>query len=169
MAKRGFISPQDPRSWCGVDATWHARPHDSATQAHASACMARRWRGCVAGPRESTRTPRWHHVAESQAGRWWDHGLVGPGKSIGAVMRRRYTTLPYIPTCPTNFLLVGLCSLLSFKFQATWHRVAHGCDRDGWDVSIAWTRVHQIAIKARAQFPTVDHVSEIRRSILNHV
>ena len=42
-----------------ADATWHARPRGSATRAHASACMAQRWRRRVAGPRESMRTPGW--------------------------------------------------------------------------------------------------------------
>ena len=34
-----------------ADATWHARPHGSATRTHASACVALMWRGHVAGPR----------------------------------------------------------------------------------------------------------------------
>ena len=36
-----------------VDTTWHARPRCNATRTHASACVAQRGRGCVAGPRES--------------------------------------------------------------------------------------------------------------------
>ena len=122
--KKGVIFPARITTWCGSgtrpDATWHARPRGSATRAHESACVARRWRGCVAGPRESTRTPRWHHMAESQAGRWWAHGLVGPGKSIGAVTQRRYAALPYILTYPTNFLRVGLCSLIISSLHDTW-------------------------------------------------
>ena len=62
MAKKGVIFPQEP--WADVagrgiraDATWNVRPRGSAKQIHASACMAWRWCGCVAGPRESTQTP----------------------------------------------------------------------------------------------------------------
>ena len=53
-----------------TDAMRHARPRGRATRAHAW----RRWRtGCAdawLGPRESTRTPGWPHVAG---------GLVGEG------------------------------------------------------------------------------------------
>ena len=51
-----------------ADATWHARPRGRASRAHA----APRWRGGGAdawqGPRESTRTPGWRHVASEGAG-----------------------------------------------------------------------------------------------------
>ena len=39
-----------------VDATWHTRSRGSAMRTHTSSSMALMWRGCVAGPRESTRT-----------------------------------------------------------------------------------------------------------------
>ena len=78
------------------------------------------WHG-HASPRGRPSGVTWQ---ESQAGKQWVHGLVGPGKSIGMVTQRRYKALHYILTYPTNFLRVGLCSLLCFKLQATWHHVA---------------------------------------------
>ena len=70
---------RDPR---GCDAahkaTWQgcASPHGPQV----APCGADAWQG----PRESTRTPGWHHEAGG-AGRWRAHGLVGPGYRIEAV------------------------------------------------------------------------------------
>ena len=45
---------------------------------------------------------------------WQEMGprVSGQGRSIGAVTQRHYAALCYILTYPTNFLRVGLCSLL---------------------------------------------------------
>ena len=61
IGKKGVYLSQEPRADVArrgtrANATWHARPRGSAAWTHMSACMARRWRGCVAGPHESTRT-----------------------------------------------------------------------------------------------------------------
>ena len=94
-----------------ADATWHARPRGRAAWAHAEP----RWREGGAdswhGPRKSTQTPGWHHVASEGASRWRAHGLVGPGWSIGAVTQMRYFAPAYILTFSSLFLRVGLCSL----------------------------------------------------------
>ena len=50
---------------------------------------------------------------------------MGPGKSIGAVTQTRYTALPYTLTYPTNFLRVGLCSLLICSLHDTRQNNGH--------------------------------------------
>ena len=45
--------------------------------------------------------------------------LMGPHKSTGAVTLRGYAALAYILTYPTNFLLVGLCSLVISSLKDT--------------------------------------------------
>ena len=75
--------------WHGTraDVTWHARPRGSATQTHASACVGLMWRGPVARPRESTRTPEWCLRGKMVFGLANDGpmGIVGSANSIGAV------------------------------------------------------------------------------------
>ena len=73
--------------WRGThaDATWHARPRGSATQTHASACVALMRRGRVARPRG--------HLRGACGARGIVFGLAGdgptdivdPSNSIGAV------------------------------------------------------------------------------------
>ena len=99
-------APRGPTCWGGTDA-W---------QGHAS-------------PRERPGGAMWH---EWWAGRWWAHGLVGPGKSIGAVTQRRYTAPRFILTCSIDFLYVGLCSWLTPSLQDTWQNKAR------------WMQLHQM-------------------------
>ena len=70
--------------WCGTcaDATWHARPRDSATRTHASAYVALMWRECVARPRMSTWTPGWRLRGRRVFRLASDGptGIVGPNK-----------------------------------------------------------------------------------------
>ena len=50
------------------------------------------------------------HVARRGVGIWRAHGLVGPGKMIGAVTQLRYTTPIFTHVISTSFFREGLCS-----------------------------------------------------------
>ena len=82
-----------------ADATWHARPHGSATLTHAW-----RWRD-HASPhgRPGGTTWRWERLASDGP-----TGIVGPGNSIGTVTQRRYFAPPFILAKSPLFLCVGL-------------------------------------------------------------
>ena len=86
--------------WHGThaDATWHARPRGSTTQTHASACVGLMWHGPVAGPRESTWTPRWCLHGKMVFGLASDGptDIVGLGNSIGVVTQMPKGALPFI-------------------------------------------------------------------------
>ena len=73
-----------------------ARTRGSATRDHADARVAQR--GSVRGLRVMG-------------------GLVGSGKSIGAVTQMRYAAPRFILEKSSLFLHVGLCSILLFLFQ----------------------------------------------------
>ena len=78
-SKRGLLSRKNHgMTWTCVDATWHTRPHGSATWTHASACVAQRWRRRVAGPRESTQMPGWCHVARESGWQVMGPRVSGP-------------------------------------------------------------------------------------------
>ena len=136
-----------------VDATWHARPRGSATRTHESTCVARRWHGRVARPRESMRTPGWHLCGERVTGLASDGptSIVGPGYSIGAVTHLRYIALSFIRTFFAYFFCVGLCSLLNIYFAR--HVEEQGVlDRTLTEDSplIRWILVHWIVNQACA-------------------
>ena len=100
-----------------VNATWHARPRGSATQTH-----TRRWRGRLAGPRESTQMPEWRHMARE----WLGLRVMGPwvsgpkleywGGNTKALRSLTFYTLPFrrFPPCGTMFSW-------NRKSQVTWH------------------------------------------------
>ena len=79
--------------------------------AHAR-CRRHTGRGHVAGghacPRVHTDARVGRHVAEG-VGIWRAHGLVGPGKFIGAVMQMLTAPLHYIGASSIYFCRVGLC------------------------------------------------------------
>ena len=117
MAKKGVNLPQEPRADMArrgtrAAATWHTRPRGSATRTHSSACVVLMWRGRVAGPHESMRTPGWHLRGIQSHGLAGDGptGIVGLGYSIGAVTHLRYIAPPFILASSTNLFRVGLCS-----------------------------------------------------------
>ena len=63
---------------------------------------------------------------------WRAHGLVGPGKNLGAVTQMRYRAPIFNHDKFQNFLRVGLCPTRSIPLQVTW---THG---DYWMRSERW-------------------------------
>ena len=51
---------------------------------------------------------------------WRAHGILGPGKIVGAVTRKHYTAPIFILDFARFFFHVGLCSHTFFFLQATW-------------------------------------------------
>ena len=95
----------DPREHLhGVDV---ARTRGKATRAHADARV----------------TPR--GTRSDWIGRWWAHGLVGLGNSIGAVTQRHYFSPPFIRIFSADFFRVGLCSreIVNPRWRGTARRV----------------------------------------------
>ena len=72
----------------GAEATWQSRgwPTRGVGGAHG----ANTWQEATR-VHESTRTPVWGATWHERVGIWRAHGLVGPGKIVGAVMRKRYS------------------------------------------------------------------------------
>ena len=56
----------------------------------------------------STRTPVWGATWQ-RVGIWRAHGIVGPGKIVGAVTRKRYSALLFILNALQIVFRVGLC------------------------------------------------------------
>ena len=70
-----------------ADATWHTRPRGSATQTHASACMARTRGRATRVHADTSVAPTWHK--SDGLANDGPIGIVGPGYSIGAVTHLR--------------------------------------------------------------------------------
>ena len=87
-----------------------------AQEAHSARTRGRR-------PHVSTRvhvgTPVGRHVA-GEVGIWRAHGLVGPGKILGAVIRKRYTAPQFKLGFLHLFLRVGLCPTRFLPVQDAW-------------------------------------------------
>ena len=81
-------------------------------------------------------------------GIWRAHGLVGPGKIVGAVTRKRYTAPQFILNNVQNFFCVGLCptQILSCAGHVATQRASDSIKT----AEISWTRVHAIVNQARA-------------------
>ena len=127
-SQKGGYFPQEPRAdvaWQGTrtDATWHARPCGSATQTHASACVAQRWRGRVAGPREPTQMPGWRLYGRRWAGRWWAHGYSGPRLDSWGGNANALEHLSFYTRLFWSFLPCGTNLFLKFTghVEKCWH------------------------------------------------
>ena len=128
----------------------HTRPRGRATRANRSAYMVHRWRE---GGVDTWQAMRVHTDApvvprdSVEACKRWDHGLMGPSKSIGAVTQRRYMALAFILAKSSFFLSLGL-NPLNLKFS-----IRRG---EAWCIESIVPRrsrehgVHRITIKTHA-------------------
>ena len=126
------------------DATWHARPRGCATRTH-----AQMWRGHVAGPRESMRTPGWclhGSVRGWQVMGPWVSGLRldSWGGNANALFRPiLYTYLFHrFPPCGTMFPVKPLLCRTRGSVAGV------GCDRIKQSSLIVWTGAHLIAMRS---------------------
>ena len=119
--EKGRFYSTAPQCWRGVLVDV-ARSWRGARDQRADA--TRHW-GHMAGPRVAHTRRRWHgHVAGGHAGprrrpwgaphgmgvdKWRAHGLVGPGKYIGAVTQMRTAPLCFIVAIFCLLFCVGLC------------------------------------------------------------
>ena len=88
-----------------------------------------------------------HHVA-SEVGRCRAHGIVGPGKELGAVTQKRYRTPLFKLTNRHIFFHMGLCPTRFLLFASD---MATQWASDSIKTKeIAWTRVHAIVNQAHA-------------------
>ena len=84
-------------------------------------------------------------------GNWRAHGLVGPGKMIGAVTRKRYAAPQFKLDLFHLFFRVGLCPTRSLPFAGDMdERHASDLVSDDRMALIVWTRVHAILITTHA-------------------
>ena len=151
--KKGVYLPAgaDMASGASGELTWRAgpphgcdaalRPRGRAAGGPREAQAAHRARTHGRRPLVSTRTPVWGATWQGVS-RWRAHGLVGPGKMIGAVTRKRYTAPQFNLDLFHLSFCVGLCPTRFLPFAG---------DVDAWQaldavktVEIAWTRVHAI-------------------------
>ena len=133
----------------GAEATWQGRGWH--TRGARGAHGADTWQ-------EATRVHAGHadsrvgrHMAGRGVGIWRAHGLVGPGKIVGAVTRKRYTAPQFKLNFFKNFFHVGLCPTRFLPFVGDVDaRQASDSIRT---TEIAWTRVDAIVNQARARNP----------------
>ena len=90
----------------------------------------------------STRTPVWGATWQVRVGKWRAHGLVGPGKKLGAVTQMHYRAPPYL-TAPFPLFYSVWDYVPTESLFGKWRgRIARV--RFKQEPSIAWTRVHAI-------------------------
>ena len=73
----------------------------------------------------STRTPVCGATWQRGVGIWCAHGLVGPGKILGAVTRERYTAPQFKLVFLYLFFRVGLCPTRFLSVQDAWRLSGH--------------------------------------------
>ena len=133
---------------CGAEATWQDRGWP--TRGAGGAQGADTWQEATR-VHGSMRTPVWGATWQERVGIWRAHGLVGLGKIVRAVTRKRYTAPQFKLYFFQNFLRMGLCPTRLLPFaRDVGARQASDLVSDDRMASIAWTRVHLIKITARA-------------------
>ena len=115
-------------------------------------------RGHMAGAKPVHAGPRGHPCGAPRGRRvgiWRAHGLVGPGKIVGAVTRKRYTAPLFNLKFFQTFFRVGQCPTHLLPFVGdVGARQASNMVCNNRMASIAWTGVHAIEITIRAEMLT---------------
>ena len=133
------------RMRCGAEATWQGRGWP--TRGAGGALHADTWQEATS-VHGSPQTPMWGATWRQRVGIWRAHGIVGPGKIVGAVTGKRYTAPQFILNNVKNFFRVGLCPthILSYARHLATERALDSIKT----AEIAWTRVHAIVNQGRS-------------------